>query len=39
LLGGAIILGATTLKGWFDARAQRPVVPPVELAVERGPTG
>ena len=28
LLGGAIILGATTLKGWLDARAQRVVVPP-----------
>ncbi len=26
LLGGAIILGATTLKGWFDARTRREVV-------------
>jgi drug/metabolite transporter, DME family len=33
LLGGAIILGATTLKGWLDARSQREVVPPVELPV------
>ena len=37
LLGGAIILGATTIKGWLDARAQRAVVPPAELAVEQGP--
>jgi drug/metabolite transporter (DMT)-like permease len=37
LAGGAIILGATTIKGWLDARAHRAVVPPVELAVERGP--
>lgn len=34
LFGGAIILGATTLKGWLDARASRRVVPPAELAVE-----
>jgi drug/metabolite transporter (DMT)-like permease len=34
LVGGAIILGATTLKGWLDARAQRRVVPPAELAVD-----
>jgi drug/metabolite transporter (DMT)-like permease len=27
LLGGAIILGATTLKGWLDARKQRAGVP------------
>ena len=33
LLGGAIILGATTLKGWLDARAQRLAVPPPELVV------
>lgn len=33
LLGGAIILGATTFKGWLDARASRSVVPPAELAV------
>ena len=33
LLGGTIILGATTLKGWLDARAQRLVVPPPELVV------
>ena len=31
LLGGAIILGATTLKGWLDARAQRAVVAPIEV--------
>ncbi len=30
LLGGAIILGATTLKGWLGARAQREFVPPIE---------
>jgi drug/metabolite transporter (DMT)-like permease len=34
LVGGAIILGATTLKGWLDARAQRRVVPQAELAVD-----
>jgi drug/metabolite transporter, DME family len=34
LLGGAIILGATTIKGWLDARAHRAVVLPAELAVE-----
>lgn len=33
LLGGAMIVGATTLKGWLDARGQRPVVPPPKLAV------
>jgi drug/metabolite transporter (DMT)-like permease len=33
LLGGATILGSTTLKGWLDARSQRPVTPPTELAV------
>ena len=33
LLGGALILGATTLKGWLDSRAQRVVVSPPELAV------
>jgi drug/metabolite transporter (DMT)-like permease len=37
LVGGAIILGATTIKGWLDARANRAVVPPAELAVEQGP--
>jgi drug/metabolite transporter, DME family len=36
LLGGGIILGATALKGWLDARSQREVVPPAELAVEAG---
>jgi drug/metabolite transporter (DMT)-like permease len=36
LLGGGIILGATTLKGWLDARSQREVVPPAELAVKAG---
>ena len=36
VLGGAIILGATTLKGWLDARAQRMVVAPPELAVVDG---
>ena len=33
VLGGAIILGSTTIKGWLDARSQRPVTPPAELAV------
>jgi drug/metabolite transporter (DMT)-like permease len=33
VLGGAIILGATALKGWLDARSQRLVTPPAELAV------
>ncbi len=28
LIGGAVILGATTFKGWMDARAARPVVTP-----------
>ena len=27
LLGGAVILGATTAKGWLDARSGRPVTP------------
>jgi drug/metabolite transporter (DMT)-like permease len=33
LLGGAVILGATTLKGWLDARTQRQIVPAAELPV------
>ncbi|MGN6393455.1 MAG: DMT family transporter [Gemmatimonadales bacterium] len=33
LLGGAIILGSTTLRGALVAHAQRRVVPPTELAV------
>jgi DME family drug/metabolite transporter len=33
LFGGAIILGATTLKGWLDARTQREIVPAAELPV------
>jgi DME family drug/metabolite transporter len=33
VLGGAIILGSTTLKGWLDARSQRVVTPPAELPV------
>ena len=33
LLGGAIILGATTLKGWVDSRAQRSIVGPIEVPV------
>jgi len=33
LLGGAVILGSTTLKGWLDARSQHLVTPPSELAV------
>jgi drug/metabolite transporter, DME family len=39
LLGGAVILGATTLKGWLDARAQRNVVLPAELAIVGEPAG
>ncbi len=30
LVGGAVILGATTLKGWLDSRTGRAVVPPGE---------
>jgi drug/metabolite transporter (DMT)-like permease len=33
LFGGAIILGATTLKGWLDARSQREIMPAAELPV------
>ena len=33
VLGGAVILGSTTFKGWLDARSQRVVAPPAELAV------
>jgi drug/metabolite transporter (DMT)-like permease len=33
VLGGAIILGATTLKGWLDARTRREIVPAAELPV------
>jgi drug/metabolite transporter (DMT)-like permease len=33
LVGGAIILGSTTLRGALEARAQRQVPPPTELAV------
>lgn len=33
LLGGAIILGATTLKGWLHARTEREIVPVAELPV------
>ena len=35
LLGGAIILGSTTLKGWLDTRAQRTVVPPLRAEETR----
>src|SRR6476661_3854980 len=38
VLGGAIILGSTTLKGVLDARSQRIVTPPVELAVAAEPS-
>ncbi len=38
LLGGAIILGATVLKGWLDARAQRVGSPALEMPV-RAMTG
>ncbi len=33
LLGGAMILGSTTLRGALDARARRRIPPPAELAV------
>ncbi|HUR93789.1 MAG TPA: EamA family transporter [Gemmatimonadales bacterium] len=33
MLGGATILGATTLKGWLDARAHRDLVAMAELPV------
>jgi len=33
LAGGALILGATTLKGWVDSRVQREIVPSAELPV------
>lgn len=36
LVGGAIILGATALKGWLDARSNREMVPPGELPVAAG---
>ena len=39
LLGGAVILGATTVKGWLDARAGREVVTPepeIPVASVRG---
>jgi drug/metabolite transporter, DME family len=35
LVGGAIILGSTTLKGWLDARGQRVLVAPEEQVVGR----
>jgi drug/metabolite transporter (DMT)-like permease len=38
VMGGAIILGSTTLKGVLDARAQRFVTPPTELAVAAEPS-
>jgi drug/metabolite transporter (DMT)-like permease len=38
VLGGAIILGSTTLKGVLDALSQRIVTPPVELAVTAEPS-
>ncbi len=42
LLGGAVILGATTVKGWLDARSGRPVAPPeaeLPVAPQREPVG
>ena len=39
LVGGAIILGATSLKGWLDARAQRGVVTPIEVPLVARPGG
>jgi drug/metabolite transporter, DME family len=37
LLGGAIILGATALKGGIDARAQRAIAVPVEVPLGAPP--
>jgi len=39
VLGGTLILGATAFKGWLDARSQRPVTAPAELAVVADATG
>jgi drug/metabolite transporter (DMT)-like permease len=36
LLGGGVILGATTVKGWLDARAGRIVVPATEPVAAGG---
>jgi DME family drug/metabolite transporter len=33
VVGGAMILGSTMVKGWLDARSHRTVAPPAELAV------
>jgi DME family drug/metabolite transporter len=33
LVGGAVILGSTTVKGWLDARSHRTLAAPAELAV------
>jgi drug/metabolite transporter, DME family len=42
LVGGAVILGATTIKGWMDARSGREVIipePDLPVAMPRGPVG
>jgi drug/metabolite transporter, DME family len=39
VLGGAVILGATTVKGWLDARAGRTVVPAMEPVAAGGEGG
>jgi DME family drug/metabolite transporter len=40
LLGGGVILGSTTVKGWLDARGQRSLAVPAELAVaSEAPSG
>jgi DME family drug/metabolite transporter len=39
LLGGGVILGATTVKGWLDARAGRTVVPATEPVAAGGEGG
>ena len=33
LFGGLVILGATTVKGWLDARSGRTPVPPAETVL------
>ncbi len=42
LVGGAVILGATTIKGWMDARSGRDLVAPepeLPVVAPRGPLG
>jgi drug/metabolite transporter (DMT)-like permease len=39
LLGGVVILGSTTVKGWLDARGQRALAPELAVAAEASPRG